>query len=112
MHNLARPWRHANLEAPDVRQFALEDPRGFLRQFPAGALLDEVQRAPELLPKRFLPLQPDSSQGLMTGTPAARKEAVSRVATVNPCAAAIAAIWPSATEMARPAARARPTNGA
>ena len=40
---------YANLEAPDVRQFALEDPRGFLRQFPAGALLDEVQRAPELL---------------------------------------------------------------
>ena len=30
---------YANLEAPDVRQFALEDPRGFLRQFPAGALL-------------------------------------------------------------------------
>ena len=40
---------YANLEAPDVRQFALEDPRGFLGQFPAGALLDEVQRAPELL---------------------------------------------------------------
>ena len=32
-----------------MRQFALEDPRGFLGQFPAGALLDEVQRAPELL---------------------------------------------------------------
>ncbi len=40
---------YANLEAPDTRQFALDDPRGFLRQFPAGALLDEVQRAPELL---------------------------------------------------------------
>jgi predicted AAA+ superfamily ATPase len=40
---------YANLEAPDVRQFALEDPRGFLRRFPSGALLDEVQRAPELL---------------------------------------------------------------
>ena len=40
---------YANLEAPDVRQYALDDPRGFLRQFPAGALLDEVQRAPELL---------------------------------------------------------------
>jgi predicted AAA+ superfamily ATPase len=32
-----------------VRQFALQDPRGFLGQFPQGALLDEVQRAPELL---------------------------------------------------------------
>lgn len=40
---------YASLEDPDVRQFALEDPRGFLAQYPDGALLDEVQRAPELL---------------------------------------------------------------
>jgi predicted AAA+ superfamily ATPase len=40
---------YANLEAPDVRQRALTDPRGFLDAFPDGAVLDEVQRAPELL---------------------------------------------------------------
>jgi predicted AAA+ superfamily ATPase len=40
---------YANLEAPDVRQRALSDPRGFLEAFPKGAVLDEVQRAPELL---------------------------------------------------------------
>jgi len=40
---------YANLEAPDVRQRAIEDPRGFLAGFPDGAVLDEVQRAPELL---------------------------------------------------------------
>lgn len=40
---------YVNLEAPDIRHFALDDPRGFLSQFPDGALLDEVQRAPELL---------------------------------------------------------------
>lgn len=39
---------YANLEAPDVRGFATDDPRGFLAQFPEGAILDEVQRAPEL----------------------------------------------------------------
>jgi predicted AAA+ superfamily ATPase len=39
---------YANLEAPDVRGFALEDPRAFLAQFPRGAVIDEVQRAPEL----------------------------------------------------------------
>jgi predicted AAA+ superfamily ATPase len=39
---------YANLEAPDVREFAKSDPRGFLRQFSRGAVLDEVQRAPEL----------------------------------------------------------------
>ena len=40
---------YVNLEAPDIRQFAIEDPRGFLRQFSDGALLDEVQRVPDLL---------------------------------------------------------------
>ena len=40
---------YATLEDPDVRRFALEDARGFLAQYPDGALLDEVQRAPELL---------------------------------------------------------------
>jgi hypothetical protein len=39
---------YASLEAPDVRAFASEDPRGFLAQFPKGAILDEVQRTPEL----------------------------------------------------------------
>lgn len=40
---------YASLEEPDVRQFAVADPRGFLAQYAGGALLDEVQRAPELL---------------------------------------------------------------
>ncbi|MFH1982056.1 MAG: ATP-binding protein [Pseudomonadota bacterium] len=39
---------YANLESPDVRQFAIDDPRGFLAQFPDGAILDEIQRAPGL----------------------------------------------------------------
>ena len=40
---------YATLEAPDVRSFARDDPKGFLAQFPAGAILDEIQRAPDLL---------------------------------------------------------------
>ncbi len=40
---------YANLEAPDQREFAESDPRGFLAQFPDGAILDEIQRVPELL---------------------------------------------------------------
>lgn len=39
---------YVSLEDPDTRQFALSDPRGFLAQYPKGAVLDEVQRAPEL----------------------------------------------------------------
>jgi len=39
---------YISLEDLDHRQFALEDPRGFLAQFPEGAILDEVQHAPDL----------------------------------------------------------------
>ena len=39
---------YANLEMPDVRSFALADPRAFLAQYPDGAILDEIQRCPEL----------------------------------------------------------------
>jgi len=39
---------YVNLEDIDVRYNALHDPRGFLSNFPDGAVLDEVQRTPEL----------------------------------------------------------------
>lgn len=41
--------QYVSLEDPDVRQFAVSDPRGFLGQFPDGAILDEIQHVPELL---------------------------------------------------------------
>lgn len=40
---------YSSLEAPDVRAFAMQDPRAFLAQFPKGCIIDEVQRAPDLL---------------------------------------------------------------
>lgn len=40
---------YVNLERPDTRAFASEDPLGFLNQFPEGAVLDEIQRVPDLL---------------------------------------------------------------
>ncbi len=40
--------RYVSLEDPDTREFATDDPRGFLRQYPDRVILDEVQRAPEL----------------------------------------------------------------
>jgi len=40
---------YVSLEPPDVRQFALDDPRGFLARYRGGAIIDEVQRAPDLL---------------------------------------------------------------
>lgn len=40
---------YANLESPDIRQFAVDDPLGFLAQYPDGAVLDEIQRVPDLV---------------------------------------------------------------
>jgi hypothetical protein len=40
---------YVSLEDPAQREFALQDPRGFLARYPAGAVLDEVQQAPELM---------------------------------------------------------------
>ena len=39
---------YVSLEEPDIRQIALTDPRGFLSNYPIGAILDEVQNTPEL----------------------------------------------------------------
>ena len=39
---------YLSLENPDTRNFAMEDPRGFLQNLPNGAILDEVQRTPLL----------------------------------------------------------------
>lgn len=38
-----------SLEPLDNRQFAREDPRGFLGEYATGAIIDEVQHAPDLL---------------------------------------------------------------
>ena len=39
---------YVSLEEPDIRQIALTDPRGFLSNYPEGAILDEVQNTPDL----------------------------------------------------------------
>lgn len=38
-----------SLEDPDVREMALSDPRAFLEKSKNGAILDEIQKVPELL---------------------------------------------------------------
>ncbi len=43
-----KDYTYLSLELPDLRQFALEDPRGFLEQIDKPVILDEVQRTPEL----------------------------------------------------------------
>ncbi len=61
---------YANLENPDIRKFALEDPRGFLSNYPQGAVLDEIQRAPELFSYLQQILDESTTNGLfiLTGS--------------------------------------------
>jgi uncharacterized protein len=42
-------YAYSNLETPDVRDLAIRDPRAYLAQFSGPVILDEIQRAPELL---------------------------------------------------------------
>lgn len=61
-----RPY--INLESPDTRQFALTDPRAFLAQFPDGAILDEIQRVPDLLSYLQVIVDADGRSGLFVLT--------------------------------------------
>lgn len=61
---------YANLERPDTREFARSDPLGFLRQYPEGAIIDEIQRVPELLSWIQVQVDENSSPGqfILTGS--------------------------------------------
>jgi len=52
---------YVSLEDPDIRRYATEDPRGFLAAHADGAILDEIQRTPEL---------PSYLQGMVDADPA------------------------------------------
>ena len=42
-------FNYVNLESPDTRAFAQEDPRAFLAEYTEPLILDEIQRVPTLL---------------------------------------------------------------
>ena len=61
---------YVSLETPVDRNLALEDPVQFLKRYPDGAILDEIQRAPELLSWLQQNLDEDPSKGkfILTGS--------------------------------------------
>lgn len=61
---------YISLENPDIRSFALEDPRGFLKQYSGGAILDEAQRAPQLFSylQQILDENNETAQFIITGS--------------------------------------------
>ena len=61
---------YVSLENPQHRRFALEDPSGFLAAYPDGAILDEIQRAPEILSwlQQRLDEEPRKGTFILTGS--------------------------------------------
>jgi predicted AAA+ superfamily ATPase len=61
---------YVTLESPDVRAFSLEDPRGFLKQFPKGAVLDEIQNSPQLPSylQEIIDREPAPGRWILTGS--------------------------------------------
>jgi predicted AAA+ superfamily ATPase len=61
---------YVTLESPDVRAFAVEDPRSFLAQFPVGAVLDEIQNGPQLPSylQEIVDQDPSPGRWILTGS--------------------------------------------
>ena len=62
--------RYVSLEALDTREFARNDPRGFLAEYAAGAIIDEIQHVPELFNylQSDIDARPDSGRFILTGS--------------------------------------------
>jgi len=61
---------YVSLEALDVREFAPDDPRGFLAEHSEGTIIDEVQHAPELLNyvQSNVDARPEAGRFILTGS--------------------------------------------
>ena len=62
--------RYVSLEALDNRDFARNDPRGFLAEYSSEVIIDEVQHAPELLNylQTDIDSRQDSGRFILTGS--------------------------------------------
>ena len=63
-------YNYCNLELPDIRQLAINDPRALFSSFAPPVIIDEVQRVPELL--SYIQVMADESnqagQFILTGS--------------------------------------------
>ena len=54
-------YDYSNLESPETREFARNDPKGFLAQFKGRSIIDEIQHVPDLL--SYIQVLVDESPG-------------------------------------------------
>ena len=61
---------YVSLEDPDTLRYAVDDPRGFLAEVAHGAILDEIQRAPELASylQGMVDANPQAGRFILTGS--------------------------------------------
>ncbi len=61
---------YISLESMDNRAFATEDPRGFLSEYKNGAIIDEVQNAPDLMSylQEEVDLDPQPGRFILSGS--------------------------------------------
>ncbi len=63
-------YDYCNLESPENREFAVNDPKAFLKQFSNRVIFDEIQRVPELLSyiQVIVDEQKQNGQFILTGS--------------------------------------------
>lgn len=63
-------YRYVNLENPENRAFATEDPKAFLKQYSDKVIFDEIQRTPHLLSylQEIVDTQQQNGQFVLTGS--------------------------------------------
>ena len=61
---------YVNLEPLDEREYARSDPRGFLAEYPDGAIIDEIQHAPDLSSyiQTIVDERPEPGRYIVTGS--------------------------------------------
>jgi len=70
VRQLFKDKEYVNFENPDIRLYAIEDPRGFLSNYPNGAVFDEAQRVPEIFSylQQILDESPSNGMFIITGS--------------------------------------------
>lgn len=71
--------QYVSLEDIDERQYAEKDPRGFLNRFPGGAVIDEIQRVPDLLSYIQTMVDEKQKDGLFIITGSQQSELLERI---------------------------------
>lgn len=93
---------YVSLEDIDERQYAEKDPRGFLSRFPNGAVIDEIQRVPDLLSYIQTIVDQTRKEGLFVITGSQQFELLERLSQSLAGRTAIIRLLPFSLEEAYP----------